>query len=192
MRFNVICGYSTAEQERTYNAVAERIARGEFANLGAVLAAMQGIYPNDPAFRAAFAEKAIRTTQSRNNRVVRYILCALEKHLSNQDYSFTSDSFNIEHVLPQNPQAGWETFTDEEAEALVYRLGNMTLMQAGANKDLGNSPYTAKRAVFEQSGFAITRKLAEDHAEWTPERIAAHQNWMASQATAIWRIAQLG
>lgn len=192
MRFNVICGYSTAEQERTYNAVAERIAKGELVQLGPVLAAMQGIYPNDAAFRAAFAEKAIRTTQSRNNRVVRYILCALEKHLTGQDYSFTSDSFNVEHVLPQNPETGWDVFTDEEAAALVYRLGNMTLMQAGANKDLGNSPYPAKQAVFEQSGFAITRKLAEDHAEWTPERIAAHQNWMATQAAAIWRIAQLG
>lgn len=192
MRFNVICSYSTAEQERTYNAVAERIAKGEIKNLGNALAAMQGIYPNDAAFRAAFAEKAIRTTQSRNNRVVRFILCALEKHLSEADYSFTSDSFNIEHVLPQNPQAGWEAFSDEEAEALTYRLGNMTLMQAGQNKDVGNAAYAAKRALFAQSGFGITRKLATDHAEWTPERIAAHQNWMATQATAIWRIAQMG
>lgn len=191
MRFNVICGYSTAEQERTYNAVAERITKGELANLSAVLPAMQSIYPNDGAFRAAFAEKTIRTTQSRNNRVVRYILCALEKHLSGQDYSFISDSFNIEHVLPQNPQAGWETFSDEEADALAYRLGNMTLMQAGANKDMGNNSYASKRTAYEQSGFALTRKLAAENAEWTPERIAAHQTWMASQATAIWRIAQL-
>jgi hypothetical protein len=191
MRFNVICSYGTAEQERTYNAVAERIARGEIKNLGTTLAAMQGIYPNDAAFRAAFAEKTIRTTQSRNNRVVRFILCALEKYLSDADYSFTSDSFNIEHVLPQNSQDGWEMFGDEEADALTYRLGNMTLMQAGQNKDLGNAAYAAKRAVFAQSGFAITRKLATDHAEWTPERIAAHQNWMAAQATAIWRIAQM-
>ncbi|MCC2868991.1 MAG: DUF262 domain-containing HNH endonuclease family protein [Candidatus Accumulibacter phosphatis] len=192
MRFNVICSYGTAEQERTYNAVAERIARGEIKNLGSALAVMQGVYPNDAAFRAAFAEKAIRTIQSRNNRVVRFILCALEKHLSDADYSFTSDSFNIEHVLPQNPQAGWETFSDEEADALTYRLGNMTLMQAGQNKNLGNAAYEEKRAVFQQSGFAITRKLATEHAEWTPERIAAHQNWMAAQATAIWRIAQIG
>ena len=69
--------------------------------MGVALAAMHSIYPNDAAFRAAFAEKTIRTTQSRNNRVVRYILCALEKHLSGQDYSFTSDTFNIAHVLPQ-------------------------------------------------------------------------------------------
>lgn len=191
LRFNVICSYSTAEQERTYNAVAERIAKGDIANLHAALAAMQSVYPNDAAFRAAFAEKTIRTTQSRNNRVVRYILCALEKHLSGQDYAFTSDSFNIEHVLPQNPETGWEAFNDEEIDALGYRLGNMTLMQAGANKDLGNASYPSKRAAFEQSAFAITRKLAQDNAEWTPERIATHQNWMANQATAIWRIAQL-
>lgn len=192
MRFNVICGYSTAEQERTYNAVSERVAKEEIKNLGTALAAMPSIYPNDAAFRAAFAEKTLRTTQSRNNRVVRYILCALEKHLSGKDYSFTSDSFNIEHVLPQSPQTGWEAFSNEEADALTYRLGNMTLLQAGANKDLGNAAYAAKRTVFEQSGFAITAKLATDHAEWTPERIAAHQNWMAAQATAIWRIGQMG
>ncbi len=192
MRFNVICGYSTGEQERTYNAVSERVANEEIKNLGAALAAMPSIYPNDAAFRAAFAEKTIRTTQSRNNRVVRDILCALEKHLTGQDYSFTSDSFNIEHILPQSPQAGWEAFSNEEADVLTYRLGNMTLMQAGANKDLGNASYPAKRAAFEHSGFAITAKVAADHAEWTPERIAAHQNWMAAQATAIWRIAQMG
>ena len=191
MRFNVIGGYSTAEQERTYSAVSERIASGSITTLGMALAAMPSIYPADPAFRAAFAEKTIRTTQSRNNRVVRYILCALEKHVSGQDYSFTSDSFNVEHVLPQNATDGWAAFTNEEAEALVYRLGNMTLLQAGENRDLGAAAYAAKRAAFEQSGFAITRKLGSDHAEWTPERVAAHQNWMAAQATAIWRIAQM-
>ena len=35
----------------------------------------------------------------------------------------------------------------EEAEALAYRLGNMTLMQAGVNRDLGNAAYAAKRAA---------------------------------------------
>lgn len=191
MRFNVIGSYSTAEQERTYNAVSERIARGEITELNQALPAMSGIYPNDAAFRAAFAEKAIRTTQSRNNRVVRYILCSLERHLSGADHSFTSDSFNVEHVLPQRPQSGWETFSDEEIDTLAYRLGNMTLLQSGTNKDLGNAAYVAKRAVYESSHFAITRKIATDNAEWTPERLTAHQNWMANQAIAIWKIAQL-
>jgi hypothetical protein len=192
LRYNVICGYSTGEQERTYNAAAERIGKGETTTLSAALSSLQAIYPADAHFRAAFAEKVIRTTQTRNKRVARYILCAIEKHLAHQDYDYTSDSFNIEHVLPQNPVAGWESFTDEEAEAMTYRLGNMTLMHAGANRDLGNTPYATKRPVLQGSGFALTRKLAEDHADWSPERIEAHQNWMANQATSIWRIAQLG
>jgi hypothetical protein len=153
---------------------------------------MTCIYPNDAAFRAAFAEKSIRTTQSRNNRVARLILCAIERHLEpGHDLDFTSDTFTLEHVLPQNPRSGWESFTDEVAEALVYRLGNMTLIQGGANRDLGNAAYSAKRAAYEQSGFAITRQIARDHAEWTPERIASRQSWMATQATSIWRLGQL-
>ncbi|MEY2335237.1 DUF262 domain-containing protein [Acidithiobacillus ferrianus] len=191
MRFNVIGSYSTAEQERKYNEVAERIAKKDLTTLGSALQAMRSIYPDDTAFRAAFAEKTIRTTDSRNNRVVRFILCALEKHLSGQDYSFTSDAFNIEHVLPQNAPDGWGGFGNDDAEALVYRLGNMTLLEAGANRDLGTVAYDQKRANYEQSSFAITKKLANDNVEWTPERIAAQQNWMAMQATSIWRIAQL-
>ena len=192
LRYNIICGYSPADQERIYNAAAERIARGDIEQLSSALTALIQIYPDDDRFRTAFTEKAIRTTQSRNNRVVRYLLCALERHLAPEhDYEFTSDALSVEHILPQNPPTGWEPFTDAEAEALVYRLGNMTLMQAGANRDLGNAPWPAKRVAYAQSDSAITRRIAEENAEWTPERISARQRWMAAQATSIWRIAQL-
>jgi hypothetical protein len=191
LRYNVIGAYGTAEQERTYNAVAERIAKGELHQLGPVLQAMRGIYVEDRLFRAAFSEKTIRTTDSRNSRVVRFILCALEKHVSGQEHNFTSDTFNIEHVLPQNAPDGWGGFSNDEATNLVYRLGNMTLLQSGANRDIGIVSYAAKRTHYEQSGFHITRKMAQDNAEWTPERIAAWQSWMADQALSVWRVSQL-
>lgn len=191
MRFNVIGSNSTAEQERKYNDVAERVTKRDLSTLGSVLQALSSIYPNDTTFRRAFADKTIRTTDSRNNRVVRFILCALEKHLSGQDYSFTSDAFNIEHVLPQNAPDGWGGFGNDDRDALVYRLGNMTLLREGVNRDLGTMEYDQKRQVYQQSGFAMTQKLANDNATWTPEQIAAHQNWMSNQATALWRIAQL-
>lgn len=191
MRYNVIGTYSTAEQERTYNAVAEKIARNELTGLTPALHAMRSIYPDDSAFRIAFSDKIIRTTDARNNRVVRFILCALEKHLSHQDYNFSSDAFSIEHVLPQKAADGWGGFSNDEADALVYRLGNMTLLQTSNNRDIGNTAYTNKRKTYSRSGFFITQKLANDNAEWTPERIAAWQRWMADQATGIWRITQL-
>lgn len=191
MRFNVIGSYSTGEQERKYNDVAERVAKNELKKLGPVLQALRSVYPDDKAFRTAFAEKSIKTTDSRNNRVVRFILCALERHLSGQVHDFASDAFGIEHVLPQNAPDGWGGFGNDDADALVYRLGNMTLLQSRANRDVGTEEYGEKRSVYQHSGFAITQKLGNENAEWKPDRIAAVQNWMANQAAAVWRIPQL-
>ncbi len=191
MRFNVIGSQSTGEQERKYNEVAERVANGELTRLGPTLQLLRSVYPDDTAFRNSFAEKSIRTTDSRNNRVVRFILCAIEAHVSNQVHDFASDAFNIEHVLPQNAPDNWGRIGNDDAEALVYRLGNMTLLQSGVNRALGNGEYVQKRETYRQSGFVITQRLGNENADWTPERIAARQNWMASQATAIWRVDQL-
>ena len=78
--------------------------------------------------------------------------------------------------------------TTQQREASKYRLGNMTLLTTADNRDLGNSGYADKRLVYQQSDFAITRKLAEDFDTWTVEKIRSHQVWMARQATDIWRI----
>ncbi|MBN8245814.1 MAG: DUF262 domain-containing protein [Verrucomicrobia bacterium] len=190
-RYNVIGSQPTNEQERVYNAVAEKLALRQITDTGAVLAAVSSVYPGDEVFRAAFAEKTLRTTQSRNRRVVRYILCALEKRLEGSDLDVDGDGFNLEHILPENPETGWNAFTDDEVEALVYRLGNLTLLAKGANSDLGNTAFAAKRGVYAASPFGITRKVAEDNSDWSPERLAARQDWMANQATAIWRVDQL-
>jgi hypothetical protein len=191
LRYNVIGNQPTNEQERVYYAAAQKILAESMTRASDVLACLQEIYPRDESFKAMFADKVIRTTDARNNRVVRYILCELERQHSEQDYEFDSDAFNIEHVLPQNPEQGWEQFTDEEVDALVYRLGNMALLARGANKDLGNASYAFKRPVLLASGFGLTHKLADGNADWTPERIAARQKTLAKLAAVVWRIDQI-
>ena len=91
-------------------------------------------------------------------------------------------------MLPENPGDDWQQFDDQQREASTYRLGNMTLLTAAANRDLGNSGYPRKRSVYQETRFAITRKLSEDFDTWTVEKIRTHQGWMARQATGIWRI----
>ena len=190
-RYNVIGSQPTNEQERVYYAAAQKLSSGEIDNAAQVLDALKAVYPADEAFKVAFADKIIRTTNSRNLRIVRYVLCSLEKQLNGAEPDFESDAFNLEHVLPQNPGAGWDAFSDEEAEAMTYRLGNMALMAKGANKDVGNAPFAAKKPVLAVSTFELTRKIAEDNADWTPERIAARQKTLARLATSVWRVAQL-
>jgi hypothetical protein len=194
-RYNVIGNLPTNEQERTYFAAAQKIIQSSATHTPistlALLESLRDIYPSDDQFKALFADKIIRTTDSRNNRVARYILCELERQHSGTDYDFDSETFSIEHVLPQNPETGWEQFTDEEADVMVYRLGNMTLLAKKPNKDQGNAAYSVKRAILQASNFTLTKKLAEESAQWTPSRIEARQKSLAKWATAIWRIDQL-
>jgi hypothetical protein len=190
-RYNVIGNLSTGEQERTYHAEATRIAKGEHLELRPILDGLRPVYPKDDAFRATFAQKSIGTTQARNNKIARYILCELERQRSGAALDFTSDALSVEHICPTNPQDGWRDFTDEEVEALSDRIGNMTLLQSSENKKLGNAEYEAKRRIYANSQYLLTRDVAEHYLEWTPERIDARQAEISKAATAIWRVAQL-
>ena len=71
---------------------------------------------------------------------------------------------------------------------MIYRLGNMTLLKAKANRDMGNGTYADKSPVYETSDFEITKKVAEEYNEWTADKIASRQSWMAAQATTVWRV----
>lgn len=190
-RYNIIGAQHTGEQERVYHAAAMQLQNEEAANLARVLSTLRQVYPSDDVFRADFSEKVIKTTQSRNAKIVRYILCKLEKQAGGIDFDADSPVYTIEHVLPQSPDVGWDAFNDRDLETFVYRLGNMVMLEAGKNKDIGNRPYADKRPVLQQSALHLTRKLAEENTEWTPERLDARQKQLANLATSAWRIAQI-
>ncbi|RWX51707.1 hypothetical protein VU01_10942 [Candidatus Electrothrix marina] len=187
-RYNVICGLPGNELERVYNAIAVQLADGTFTSARAVITALQPIYPEDKVFKIAFADKSLRTTSSRNKKVVRYILFELERCCSNISYDPDNSAYTIEHILPEHPEQGWDTFDDRQHENAVYQLGNMTLLSASANRELGNAPYQEKKTVYAQSEFAITQGISRRYDDWTPAAIASRQIWMASQAVSIWNI----
>ncbi len=159
--------------------------------MATIVEALRPVYSGDAAFKAAFASKELRTTQSRNNRIVRYILCRLERQAGGADYDRDSATFSVEHILPQNPEDGWNQFSEIESDANIYRIGNMALLETTLNRDIGNGAYGVKRPAFENSMFETTKKIAVDNDDWTPQRVIARQNAMAKIAISIWRVAQL-
>jgi hypothetical protein len=189
-RYNVIGNLATNEQERVYNAVARGIEDGSLRKTRDVIHGLAPVYVTDEIFRVGFAEKILRTTAARNRQVARYLLFALEKQASGQDFDAESPDYTLEHILPENHETGWEQFTDTQAEEAVYRLGNLTLLEAGANRGIGNLPFGEKKAFYRKSVVQITRSIAEQNEHWTLERLAERQRWMARQATTIWRLAQ--
>lgn len=140
-RYNTIGAYSPNEQEKIYNHIAENISQKQRTSLSHIWQYLKPIYISDKRFKTDFSEKILSTTDTRTKKIVRYILCSLEKQLSNIDYDFISDSFNIEHILPENAPDNWGNFSYEESKTLVYRLGNMTLLQSSTNRELGTEEY---------------------------------------------------
>ena len=187
-RYNVICSRQSNEQEVVYNNIAVELSSRRINDVATAVARLRPVYPDDQEFRAAFADKSLRTTSSRNNKVVRFILFRLEAQLSGQSLDFESAKYGIEHILPENPGDGWDQFDDQQQEASTYRLGNLTILATADNRGLGNTGFANKLEVYRRSKLAITRKISEEYDAWTEEKIRSRQEWMAKQATGIWRI----
>lgn len=190
-RYSVIGSQANNDLERACsNAINAITADTGAVTLATILASFREIYRPDRLFESDFAEKQFKTSQPRNKKLVRYILLALEKQLSGNAFE-DGDSYNIEHVLPENPEGAVVGFAGQRVAENVHRLGNLTLMKPSENRALGNLPYEQKRPVYANSGIELTKKIATDNEDWTAQRIASRQNWMAKQAKTIWRISQL-
>ena len=107
-RYNVICNNPPNEQERFYNKIAVRIECKELSSASLVIKALDEIYPKDEVFKSAFSAKQLKTTDNRNKKIVRHILCEIEKNVSGVGRDENDDKFNIEHILPENPDDSWE------------------------------------------------------------------------------------
>lgn len=187
-RYNVICNLQTHDQERVYNEAARKISDGRFSQLQDIFQSLREIYPDDNHFKTAFGEKELRTTNTRNRKVVRYILFEIEHQISAQSLDFESATYNLEHILPESPSEAWGHIEESKQDRLIYRLGNMTPLETGVNRDIGNLPYEQKRQAYAKSDFQITRGIAEHYDEWTEAKIIARQTQLAKAASAIWRI----
>ena len=187
-RYNVICDLPRWEQERVYNDVARGVSDTARSKGVEVIAALRALYPADAQFKAAFAAKALRTTNGRNKRIARYILLSIERQQSGRDFNDESATYSVEHILPENPSEDWNHIEESGQDRLLYRLGNMTLLEAKLNRDLGNSGYAAKRAAYKNSDFTITTTVAEHYDEWNERATEARQKRLAAIAAGVWKI----
>ncbi|MEX0867587.1 MAG: DUF262 domain-containing HNH endonuclease family protein [Pirellulales bacterium] len=184
-RFNVISRLSTHELEKRYNEAAVAV---ETRKIGPreIRRLLASVYVTDEEFKADFAVYR-RATSTTGKRLIRYILCRLERQKSGADIGWHSTRSSIEHVLPERPNTEWErVFNEEEHERYVARLGNYALLESGKNKDAEQLPFDDKKSIFAASQYELTKELSQ-YPDWTVEQIKNRQRDLARLATAVWR-----
>lgn len=184
-RYTTIADRNPSELERAYNDVAVGIEQHRIQTAGQIREALRAVAVADEDFRDAFSRRAIPAS-GRNRKVVRYILCALERQLGNPDACDETTPATIEHVLPQNLTPEWrDDFSNEQHARLVSRLGNYTLLDVSRNYELGNQSYAKKKYEFADSRYKLSCRI--DYPEWTPGVIEARQREMAGWAATVWQ-----
>lgn len=185
-RYNIIGRLNANDMERVYNKAATNVAKKKSNSCREVLHDLKPIYVSDEQFGNSFSTKYINTRTSR--RLVRYILVKLENQLSGKRIDHETTDATIEHILPENPTAYWDSYFDEDEHmTLVYRLGNYTLLEEKKNrKDAANLSFEEKKKVYHTSEFELSGSI--NYGEWNPEVLKSRQRKLSDLATAIWRI----
>lgn len=182
-RYNVISGKNPNDIEKVYNNLAIKITQEKVYDR----AMLKEIYVDDNEFLPLFNHKTI-VENTRNNKVIRYILGKIERFKGgSRDVNFLSETDTIEHILPQNPGEEWGE-DNYDFDALIYRLGNMCLLEKSYNRDLENKTYQQKTEVYRQSAFVTTKSIPDDYLEWNSDAINRHQQQMGNCAKSIWKI----
>ena len=187
-RYSVVGGLNTNALEPLYHQAAKAVLDGSATTPSAVFQTLRSIYVDDRKFEQDFAALVVDTS-GQHKRLAKYILCRAEEDAAGRPCDPDTDPATIEHILPENPADVWSaTFAKDKWEANVYRVGNLTLLEAGPNRTVGNSEYEQKRDAYGRSMYATTQKIAGDAPEqWTPELLEARQQSMARRAIHIWR-----
>src|ERR1700674_133389 len=148
--------------------------------------AMDEYVPTDGEFEEAFA-----TARVWRARLARYYLRAIDKTIKDDpqpEYVANEDAeqISLEHVFPVNPAEEWGG--DAESGQIAQRLlGNMVLIRANQNRELGNLPFADKREAFKDSGYSVTNEVAK-YPKWTMTEIRVRQAEMAKIAVKTWSL----
>ncbi len=185
-RYNIVGGLNPNATKEIYNSIALSIVK----NKKFEISELDSIYVSDDNFENDFSTKQFKNT-SRNHKIVKYVLSEIEFNKFNNEISFESDLFTVEHILPESADNQWGDFSDESIDRSVYRLGNLTLLEKNLNKDAGVLSYSEKLKIFSKSQSQLTSKISENFETWSEVKISERQKQFAKTAKGIWKITGL-
>lgn len=186
-RYSVICGKNPNDIERVYNSLAVSISTTKSYSRSM----LQLVYVEDAEFLSSFNNKEF-VESSRNNKIIKYVLGKIERVRGGlREVSLDSETDTIEHIYPQHPSAKWGE-ESVEMDSMIYKLGNLCLLEKKYNKEVENKAYDQKVEVYKKSSFVTTTAISAQYSVWDRKAIVARQNALGNLAKGIWKVSFKG
>jgi Protein of unknown function DUF262/Protein of unknown function (DUF1524) len=185
VRFSIVGGYKAGSLDKAYADRAVEIRSGAITTASELLLKMNGVVPSDEEFYSNFLIASVT-----KSAVARYFLRTLEdQYNGNKEQEFLPNPdagvMTLEHILPQNPSEDWAHFDAETVNDYYQRIGNLALLTRKVNAAIGNNGFSEKKSILLQSGYALTKIVAEKEV-WGIKEIEDRQNLLAKLAIKAW------
>lgn len=181
-RYSIICGKNPNEIEKVYNRIANEIYQTKKFEKSQ----LEEVYVKDEEFLSSFNYKDFNNTK--NNKIIKYILAKYEKSKEGGiSITLSDEQYTIEYILPQNPNEEWGE-NNYNFDSLIYRLGNLCLLERKMNNDISNNPYDRKAKIYKNSNIKTTKEIPEQYSTWEASSINQRQQKIGKFAANYWKI----
>jgi uncharacterized protein with ParB-like and HNH nuclease domain len=155
-------------------------------------------WPDDAELKDQLSDRQIYKNLYRSR--IRMILEAIEDHTRGWIGNQTSKSgvrvkrgsYAIEHIMPQGWRGNWplDNQTEDEREALIHTIGNLTLLTTKLNSSVSNRPWMAKTDELKKHDvMLINRQLLEIGQQgWDEDLIRGRTASLVQSISEIWPV----
>jgi len=191
-RYFIVGNQSPGSMERLSAEIAYAIRGKTYASASHVADALRAANP-DPTFRSDFS---LAVFPKPRKRISRYALAKITNHLKRQAggaeeiVDSNAKNVNLEHVLPQSVPGLWRSgfSSDADPKDYVYRIGNLTLLNAKINHEAADKSFTdKKRLALDKSQLKIN-EFFKSISSWGDREIEQRQDSLAKTALEVWKL----
>jgi uncharacterized protein with ParB-like and HNH nuclease domain len=180
----LILGVRGGRLDEGYSKLAKKIYDKEIKTVDELSKEAEKLVVGDAEFKEGFEIAKVGTA-----KLARYYLRSLEKTARGEENPefIPNDStvINIEHIMPENFGSNWPKLAKTDIETHLTRMGNLALMQAKKNSNVGNMSFNEKKKVYKESSFLLTNEISNT-GKWGKEEIEARQKTLAAIAVTTW------
>lgn len=162
------------------------VADGKIKTTARLKKKLSHVIPSDQRFK-----QAVEVATVSKASLARYYLRTLERTANCEKTPYfvpleDKETINLEHVLPLKPSQNWYlVFNEETVQVYVRRIGNMALLSATKNLNMGSKDFETKRAVYATSPYKLTNEIAKVD-QWNETEISNRQKRLAVLALDAW------